>query len=84
MLALTLNMAQAQVFLNKTGEKPVFLIDDLASELDSQATARVLARLEQTQAQVFISATHREQVSVEGGRDPATFHVEQGTLRQVQ
>ena len=36
MLALTLNMAQAQVFLNKTGEKPVFLIDDLASELDSR------------------------------------------------
>src|SRR3546814_9314214 len=51
--ALTCVLAQAEHYVERRGEWPVVLLDDLASELDRAHQQRVLARLAAGQAQVF-------------------------------
>ena len=84
LLALAMNMAQAHVFWEKTGERPVFLIDDLASELDARSNARVLDLLAQTAAQTFLTATQKNMAPVGAWPESAVFHVEQGKIRPAE
>src|SRR3546814_17414277 len=55
--ALTCVLAQAEHYVERRGEWPVVLLDDLASELDRAHQQRVLARLAAGQAQVFVTGT---------------------------
>jgi DNA replication and repair protein RecF len=81
--ALSCLLAQAQDFARRRGEWPVIALDDLASELDRHHQRRILERLLQSGAQVFITGT-----DVPAGLEPAMarptlFHVEQGAIRRV-
>jgi DNA replication and repair protein RecF len=83
LLALTCLMAQAQALaLDGPGGWPVMVLDDLASELDARHQQRVLAYLQESGAQIFISGTARPDVVVDGP-SMATFHVEHGSLHRA-
>ena len=74
--ALGCMLAQAELFAAQRGEWPVVCLDDLASELDQQHQAAVVAQLAAGGAQVWLTGTEvplalNDVVS-------RVFHVEQG------
>ena len=74
--ALSLKLAQREIFQEETGEWPVLLLDDALSELDHRRQAFVLNRIRG--GQVFITCGEEEKLDgLEGGR---AFHVKQGKL----
>lgn len=75
--ALSTLLAQAAHHAQVRGDWPVICLDDLASELDRQHQARVLAWVQATGAQAFITGTEVPG-GLQGQADPVVFHVEQG------
>src|SRR3546814_9075636 len=78
--ALTCVLAQAEHYVERRGEWPVVLLDDLASELDRAHQQRVLARLAAGQAQVFVTGTELPAEAALHGHEHVVFHVEQGRV----
>ncbi len=73
--ALSLKLAELEVFRLRFGEYPVLLLDDALSELDAQRRARVIGRIKQLQT--IITLTDRDEV-------PAAdryFHIEEGGIK---
>lgn len=80
--ALACLLAQAEDYAAQRGEWPVIALDDLGSELDRGHQQRVLARLAQTPAQVFITATEAPAALADSAMAVTTFHVEHGTVQR--
>lgn len=76
-VAAALVLTQAAL-LAGLGERPVLLLDDLASEFDERHYGAVLDHALGTGNQVWVTGTRRAQA-----KDAAVFHVEQGRLREV-
>jgi DNA replication and repair protein RecF len=81
--ALAILLAQAERHAAVCGEWPVVALDDLASELDRQHQGRVLARLCDCGAQVFITGTEAPAALAGLVAEAGVFHVEQGALMVV-
>ena len=79
--ALACLLAQAEDFADVRGHWPVFLLDDLASELDRDHQRRLLERLRGSGAQVFVTGTDPIPALLEADWPIAMFHVEHGRLR---
>lgn len=66
---------------------PLCLVDDLCSELDSGASARLLQGLLAQKAQIFVTSIDKnivsEQIEGIGGLDYKMFHVEHGCIVPV-
>lgn len=77
--ALSALLAQAEHHAAARGEWPVVALDDLASELDRQHQGRVLARLQASGAQVFITGTEAPN-GLDPQADVRRFHVEHGVI----
>lgn len=77
--ALAVLLAQAEDFAERRGQWPVVLLDDLASELDRAHQARLLAYLQQSGAQVFITGNEAP-AALDGVGQVTLFHVEHGNL----
>ena len=74
--ALSLKLAQREIFYQETGEYPVLLLDDVLSELDVRRQQFVLNRIKG--GQVFITCCEEEKLDgLEGGK---AFHIRCGTL----
>lgn len=74
--ALSLKLAQREIFFQETGEYPVLLLDDVLSELDAKRQSFVLNRIQG--GQVFITCCEEEKLEgLEGGK---AFHIRNGTL----
>ena len=74
--ALSLKLAQREIFQEETGEWPVLLLDDVLSELDPRRQAFVLNRIRG--GQVFITCCEEEKLEgLEGGK---IFHIQSGQL----
>ena len=74
--ALSLKLAQREIFQAETGEWPVLLLDDVLSELDHRRQAFVLNRIRG--GQIFITCCEEEKLEgLEGGR---SFHIHDGRL----
>jgi len=74
-----LMLAQAQVFAQKTGKKPIILVDDFSAELDPIASKYLLDFLFEGEYQSFLtSATKTDRL--EAGPFCQLFHVEQGVV----
>lgn len=74
--ALSLKLAQREIFQEETGEWPVLLLDDVLSELDGRRQSFVLNRIQG--GQVFITCCEEEKLEgLEGGK---AFHIQNGTL----
>lgn len=52
--ALSLKLAQREIFFQETGEWPVLLLDDVLSELDHRRQAFVLNRIQGGQVFIFL------------------------------
>jgi DNA replication and repair protein RecF len=79
--ALALLLAQAELHAAQRGEWPIMALDDLASELDRAHQARVLAKLQASGAQVFITGTEAPAGLTDNRSGVARFHVEHGQIR---
>lgn len=74
--ALSLKLAQREIFQEETGQWPVLLLDDVLSELDTRRQAFVLNRIRG--GQVFITCCEEEKLEgLEGGR---AFHIRNGSI----
>lgn len=74
--ALSLKLAQRDIFCQETGEYPVLLLDDVLSELDVRRQAFVLNHIQG--GQIFITCCEEEKLEgLEGG---AAFHIHEGAL----
>jgi len=78
LVAAALLLTQAEV-LRARGQKPLILLDDLASEFDSAHFNKVLQRSEAVGGQLWLTGTRRESTKNAG----AVFHVEQGLVTEV-
>ncbi len=81
--AYALKLAQGQLLKSITGRAPIYLIDDLPSELDSDRRQRVIAALESLGAQVLITAIAPEDLG-NLAKQPETqlFHVKHGSVAE--
>jgi DNA replication and repair protein RecF len=77
-LAAAMLLTQAEL-LSGCGEKPLLLLDDLASEFDRVHFDSVLARALSTGAQVWVTGTRKLAQTV----PCSMFHVEQGRILEV-
>lgn len=82
-LVFALLLGLTDQVVRKTGNTPVLLVDDLASELDAEARERFVDRVAGLGCQVFISAVEKELVSERHRTAAAVFHVEQGKVARV-
>lgn len=78
-----LHLAQGGVFLQRTDRGCVFLVDDVNAELDRHHIGLIMTLLEQLRAQVFATTTDIGLLAPYLGADSRVFHVEQGTVREV-
>lgn len=82
LMVCALRVAQGQHLTQQTGKQCIYLIDDFASELDSQRRQRLADCLQQTGAQVFVSSITASQVADMHDENGKMFHVEHGTIEQ--
>jgi DNA replication and repair protein RecF len=77
-LAAALLLTQAELLL-RSGEPPVILLDDLASEFDRTHFENVLRRALDFNGQVWVTGTRKSELEA----PLLMFHVEQGRVREV-
>ena len=78
--ALSLKLAEREIFRNVTGAYPVLLLDDVLSELDPRRQEYVLNRI--GGGQVFITCCEEDRLEeLLGGK---VFHVKQGEILSQQ
>lgn len=81
LLIFALYLAQARQLSKQLGKQCVFLVDDLASELDPLNRSRILCALREQGYQVFLTAIESAGVdSTVLGPDHEMFHVEHGVI----
>jgi len=73
--------AQARYLGRYAEERPILLIDDLASELDREARRKAVESLLSTDAQCFFTAIESSDLPPELVGSSEMFHVEQGVVR---
>ena len=78
LLSAALLLSQVEI-LAKMGEKPIILLDDLASEFDQEHFERVLDRALKCGGQVWVSGTRIHSSEV----DHKVFHVEHGQVQEM-
>ncbi len=74
-------MTLAQVKQQK--EAGIILVDDLAAELDPERRARLMQVLQDTGAQIFITATEPGLIPCENWPSSKMFHVKHGQFQEV-
>ena len=81
-IAIALMLAQAAVYRLSTGRASLFLIDDLASELDMTHRSRVLGHLRELDAQIFLTAIEPGSIETQLWCEARQFHVEHGRVEE--
>jgi DNA replication and repair protein RecF len=78
---LALKLSEMKLFREETGEDPVLLLDDVASELDAGRNRFFFESISQARGQVFITATRESDIDM-GARTNATIYdVEEGMAK---
>ena len=73
--AISLKLAEREIFRDDTGEEPVLLLDDVLSELDARRQDFVLNQIKS--GQVFITCCETDKLTQIG----EVFQIEKGTLK---
>ena len=77
-------MAQGALLQQYVNRKPIYLIDDLSSELDVVSRSKLIALLVRQKTQVFLTAVEREMLADFFVKVPAKmFHVEHGDVKEM-
>jgi len=72
-----LRLAQAAALSEATGRAPNILLDDVSSELDQDAAARVMTEINSLDCQVFVTTTEAEATWAQNLSGCGVFHVKQ-------
>ena len=79
-------LAQGALLAGLVNKPPIYLIDDLPAELDSQSRHWLISTLAKQQAQIFVTAVEQEAMSpmlAQIGCPVKMFHVKQGEITEV-
>lgn len=77
-------IARGAVLKSYTNKRPIYLVDDLPSELDITSRSNLIALLSKQDAQIFITAVEREDWGQYATSNPIKmFHVEHGQVTEV-
>ena len=79
-IALAMKLAEGEISRERSGELPVFLFDDVLSELDSVRKGYILSRL--AGRQVIITSCAESDFTSAIGADAKKIYVEHGTFRE--
>jgi DNA replication and repair protein RecF len=85
LLSLSLKLAELRCIEHTRRAHPVLLLDDVSSELDAHRTESVLALLQASQGQIFVTTTRPElfATSAFASSDRADFRVENGVVHRL-
>lgn len=79
--AYALKLAQGLLMQQTLNNSPVFLIDDLPSELDPEKRAAIMETLQEINAQVFVTGIIKEELQdIISIPNTQLFHVKQGVI----
>lgn len=78
---LALKIAELERIRETIGVYPVFLLDDVSSELDERRNATLMEYLDAAGGQVFVTTTDRRWIKVSGGT--AVYRVAEGAVTLV-
>jgi len=81
LLALLLRIAQAKVFTDKTGRKPVLLLDDVLLELDGEKRRKFLLVMPEYE-QAFYTFLPGEPYETYKKSDTIVYYMQSGQIRQ--
>lgn len=56
---LALKLAQADDIINRTGRKPIFLLDDINAYLDEKRREKIMQYLKEKNVQCFFTTTEK-------------------------
>lgn len=83
MLVSILLLAEVKLLKQITGKSSIFLIDDIAAELDEQARYQFLKQVIQQETQVFVTAIQKGQLAfTENYNNKKVFHVKHGHVNE--
>ena len=83
-LACVLKIAQVKLFNKVGGNSPVFLVDDIFSELDKTTANKVIAWLLEIRCQLLITSIEKQHLVNTIPREAMKmFHVEHGEFQEV-
>lgn len=80
--ALSLKLAEINIIEEETGEKPILLLDDVMSELDSFRQKFLVKSLEDIQ--LFITTTEMQEDILEEFSQKTVFHVNDGLIEKMK
>lgn len=83
-MVLALILAIAEIIYNLKKERPIFLLDDVFSELDAKRQNRLIKYLIKLDAQTIITTTSLKHVEETILKDAKIFHVYNNTIREEQ
>lgn len=77
-----LKVAQGELFFETREQRPIYLVDDLAAELDGDNREKVFLLLRSLGAQLFVTCLDVEALDscLPGASEMRLFHVEHGTI----
>ncbi len=81
--ALSLKIAEVEFMYGETGEYPVFLLDDVLSELDKKRREQLLT-LVSDKIQTFITCTETSFLNAQMLRKADTYQVSKGSLQKIK
>lgn len=76
--ALALRVAEVVLARERSGTTPLFLLDDVSSELDPHRNRRLMARLEELEAQVLVTTTSLSNLNMR--QQWTTIRIDAGTV----
>lgn len=83
LLVCSLFITQAALYTKLAQKRTVFIVDDLAAELDQLHIDKLLALLYELESQVFLSTPDRDLLNTSKFPDSKVFHVEHGQVAEV-
>jgi DNA replication and repair protein RecF len=84
LLVSAMRLAQGQLLSEKLSKQSIYLIDDLAAELDDQHCTRLIQQLLNLKAQVFMTGIQLSTfASLQQEASSVMFHVKHGEVSQV-
>ncbi len=79
---VALKLAELALLSERLGSPPIFLLDDVASELDASRRQALAEALVESKAQVFLTATGDEPEAAWRAGDVATYRVQDGSAER--
>ncbi len=77
-------LAQGALLFQGQNKRPIYLVDDLPSELDVTSRSNLIALLSKQEAQIFVTAVDYAFFDGYTAKPVRMFHVEHGNLKQMK